>query len=263
YPLPTQFVQWVTQLARPLHARTAGRLLPLLAGMLFAQGRRTVASWLRAGQLGDDYRRYYAFLGSLGRQVEWVACVLLRLVASVVVPRDRILLALDDTPTPRYGPQVEGAGVHHNPTPGPTDRKFLYGHLWVTLAWVVRHPRWGAIGLPLLAWLYVRAKDLAKLPARHGWAFRTKLQLAAPLVAWLAGWAGDLDRVVWVVVDGGYAKAPFLKPALHAGVAVVGRLRKDAGLRDLPRPRRRRGPGRPRTYGPNKISLAKRAGQKR
>ena len=29
----------------------------------------------------------------------------------------------------------------HNPTPGPAKRgEFLYGHVWVTLAWVVRHP---------------------------------------------------------------------------------------------------------------------------
>jgi hypothetical protein len=60
----------------------------------------------------------------------------------------------------------------------------------------------------------------------------------------------------------GYAKALFLKPALGAGVAVVGRLRKAAALRDLP-PWRPGQPGRPRTYGPNTISLAKRAGQRR
>jgi hypothetical protein len=28
----------------------------------------------------------------------------------------RIRFALDDTPSKRYGPHVEGAGVHHNPT---------------------------------------------------------------------------------------------------------------------------------------------------
>jgi hypothetical protein len=27
--------------------------------------------------------------------------------------------AIDDTPTQRYGPFVQGAGIHHNPTPGP------------------------------------------------------------------------------------------------------------------------------------------------
>ena len=61
------------------------------------------------------------------------------------------VIAIDDTPTKRCGPRVEGAGIHHNPTPGPADQKFLYGHVWVTLSWVVRHTLWGTIGLPLLA----------------------------------------------------------------------------------------------------------------
>ncbi len=262
YPLPTDFVQWLSQLARPLHARNAWRLRPLVTGMLFAQGRRTVASWLRAGQLGDDYRRYYYFLGSLGRHVEWVACVLLRLVASVVRPRDRILLALDDTPTKRYGPQVEGAGLHHNPTPGPADQKFLYGHLWVTLAWVVRHPRWGALGLPLRALLYVRQKDIRCLTRWYQVPFRTKLLQAATLVTWAATWLRRLGQPLWVVVDGAYAKRPFLRPAQQAGVIVVSRLRKDAALYSVPvppRPGARRPRGRPRTYGTQRLSLAKRA----
>jgi hypothetical protein len=42
---------------------------------------------------------------------------------TVIQPGDRMLLALDDTPTQRYGPLVEGAGVHHNPTPGPPTRE--------------------------------------------------------------------------------------------------------------------------------------------
>jgi hypothetical protein len=69
------------------------------------------------------------------------------------------------------------------------------------------------------------------------------------------------------VIDGGYAKHPFLKRALAAGVVVVGRLRKDAALRDLPPPPPRPGQpkrrGRPPKYGKNRINLAKRAGHKR
>ena len=26
--------------------------------------------------------------------------------------------------------------MHHNPTPGPADEKWLYGHNWVALAWL-------------------------------------------------------------------------------------------------------------------------------
>ena len=56
--LPAELASWITQLSQVLHARLAWRLLPLLTGMLFAQGRRTVASWLRGGGLGDEFRRY-------------------------------------------------------------------------------------------------------------------------------------------------------------------------------------------------------------
>jgi hypothetical protein len=69
-----------------------------------------------------------------------------------------------------------------------------------------------------------------------------------------------LGKSLWVVADGAYAKRPFLKRALAAGVVVVSRLRKDAALWSVPpppKPRRKR--GRPAKYGKHKISLAKRA----
>jgi hypothetical protein len=71
---------------------------------------------------------------------------------------------------------------------------------------------------------------------------------------------------IWLVADGAYATRPFLIPVLKEGVVVVSRLRKDAHLRDLPRPRdpeQRKPRGRPRIYGHQRISLAKRAGQPR
>jgi hypothetical protein len=262
WPLPAELLCWIAHLSQPLHGRLAGRLLPLLRGLLFARGRRTVSSWLRAAGLGADFRQYYYFLGSLGRKAEFVASVLLRLAVRVLGPGDRLLFALDDTPTPRSGPKVQGAGVHHNPTPGPAGQAFLYGHVWVTLAWVVRHPLWGALGLPLRALLYVRRRDVAKLPPRAGVAFRTKLAMAAELVGWAAAWLNYLGKALWVVADGAYAKRRFLKAARAAGAVVVSRLRKDAALRSvpaLPRPGAPPKRGRRPTYGKQAISLAKRA----
>jgi hypothetical protein len=256
---------WMSELAGPLHGRLQHRLAPLCLGMLFAQGRRTVASWLRAAGVGKEFKRYYYFLGSLGRELNWVAVRLLRIACQRLQPQGRILLALDDTPTKRYGPWVEGAGIHHNPTPGPADMKFLYGHVWVTLAWIVRHPHWGVIGLPLLAKLYIRAKDVAKLVPWYRWKFQTKLEQAAELVEWAKTWLSCLSPQceLWVVADGAYAKRPFLKRAIAAGVTVVSRLRWDARLFDLPPAPKPNQRGRPRKYGRNRISLAKRAGQHR
>ena len=78
--------------------------------------------------------------------------------------------------------------VHRSTSPHEnygTDCKFLYGHVWVGLARLVRHPTWGTIGLPILSHLYIRAKDLAGMAAYYGWEFRTKLERAAALVEWL------------------------------------------------------------------------------
>ena len=165
----------------------------------------------------------------------------------------------------RYGPKVEGADIHHNPTPGPADQKYLYGHIWVTLSLALRHPLWGPLALPLRAMLYVREKTIPTIPQKRGWRFQTKLELAANLVEWIAALVKQTGKTLWMVTDGGYTKEPYLKPVIATGTTVVGRLRKDAALRDLPRPLprgQRRGPGRPPTYGKNSISLAKRAGHR-
>ena len=143
---------------------------------------------------------------------------------------------------------------------------YLYGHIWVTISLALRHPRWGAMGLPLRAMLYVRRQTKRSIPMQRRWRFATKLTLAARLVEWLVPLLKQAEKSVWIVIDGGYTKRPFLKRALATGATVVGRLRRDAALRSLlppPRAGQRRGRGRPRKYGKQKISLAKRAGQRR
>jgi hypothetical protein len=222
-----------------------------------------VTTWLRAVGITDDFADYYYFLQPLGRKAKDLAERLLVLLL-IRMPFDgRILFAVDDSPTKRYGPQVQGAGIHHNPTPGPADQKFLYGHIWVTISLIIRHPLFHTIGLPLLGLLYVRARDITKIPAKYHWSFKTKLQLAADQLLRFAKLAENSGNRVWVVADGAYAKRAFLKPLRCAGIVVVSRLRKDAHLNDVPpagkEPRR----GRPRIYGLHRISLARRAAQSR
>jgi len=135
---------------------------------------------------------------------------------------------------------------------------WLYGHVWVTIALVLRHPQWGPIALPLLSKLYVRLKDLVKVPPEYRWSFQTKLELGAELVEWFAALLCNLQRRLWVVVDGGYTKRPFLKRALAAGATVVGRLRKDAALRGVPPKPKVKQRGCPRKYG-DRLDLARRA----
>ena len=212
---PEDWAEWSRWLAAGLHARNRWRLPLLLVGILFAHGRRTVTTWLRAAGVSDDFQDYYYFLAALGRKSKSVATQLLLLVLRTLPLPDRILAVIDDTPTKRYGPKVEGADIHHNPTPGPADQKYLYGHIWVTLSLAVRHPCFGALALPLRAMLYVRRKTMAKIPKWRGWTFATKLVLAARLVEWIAPIVKQAGKTLWIVVDGGYVKAPFLRRALR------------------------------------------------
>jgi DDE superfamily endonuclease len=263
HPTPTP-CQWFSQLAAALDRRSAVRLALVFVGALLARGRRTVTSWIRAAGLSADYKPVYTTVAAAGKRADSVAARLaLAVVKPLVAGVERLTFALDDTPTPRYGPQVQGAGVHHNPAPGPAGSPFVYGHVWVVLGLLAAHPAWGVLALPLLARLYVRAKDLGGIDPQHRPPFRTKLELAADLMRWAVRWLGLLGKRLWVVADGAHAKAAFLKPMKSLAVTVVSRLRRDAALRTVPGPRPPGRRGRTRVYGERRIDLAKRAGQRR
>ena len=262
--LTTDLTAWIDRLSRMLDRRIVWRLLPMLTGLLFATGRRTVSSWLR--RRAEQGLPGLLLLPRLPRPQRQVAR--LRRLA------DRAERGQSAGAHPlchrRHAEQTlrpEGRRGGHSPQPdaGPGGAKFVYGHVWVTLAWVVRHPLWHAIGLPLLARMYVRQKDIDAqlLPSLRQVIFQTKLVMAAELITWAAKWLKILGRTTWVVADGAYAKRVFLQAAAAERVTVVSRLRKDAALFDVPAPPKRRGRGRPRKYGKNSISLAKRAGQRR
>jgi len=260
----TRLGYWFSLLVSVLDPRSAPRLAQLFLGAILARGRRTVTSWIRAVGLGREFRPCYTTVSAAGRRADGIAARLVHEVLKPIFSRiDRLVFAIDDTPPPRYGPQVQGAGVHHNPTPGPAGSPFVYGHVWVVLGLLMAHPAWGVIALPVLARLYVRQKDLGTIEQRHRPAFQTKLALAVELMQWAQCWLGVLGKPLWVVADGAYAKAAFLKPLIARGVVVVSRLRKDAALWRLPgpRPAGKRGPD--RTYGEQRIELAKRAAQTR
>ncbi len=258
-PLAGEMKKAVASMQKVLDRRIAFRLGIVIAGMLLADDRRTASAWFFHAGVQDDWDRFYDLLITVGRRSGKVAETVLALVVKKLGSRlnGKVVLGLDDSPTSRYGKHVEGAGVHHHPTPGPADGEWLYGHNWVTLAWLAMHPLWGVIALPLRAMLYIREKDIPKLNEKHGRTFQTKNELGVELLRWFQRTIDrfDLDVRVWVAVDGLYANRSFLRPAIDLGMVVVSRLRVDAALRDLP-PADAHGN---RIYGWKTIRLKKRA----
>lgn len=255
-----------TSMSRLLDRRIAFRLPIVIAGALLASGRRTAASWFRCAGVKDDWDRFYELLQSLGKNAASLMLPILMCVVKKFDPGEEghWTLAIDDSPTKRFGPCVEAANIHHNPTPGPGDGDWLYGHNWVCLAVLMGHPLFGIIALPLLSLLYVRKVDIEKLKLRHDWEFRTKHELALELCRQVMRTLRALgSRAGFIIVfDGAYAAWPLVRPLIAEGAIVVTRLRRDAKLFDLPVNKTGQR-GRPRKYGKNRISLKKRAANRR
>lgn len=261
--LPESWQVMLAALCGVLHQRSAWRLAVIFAGIIFAKGRKTITSWLRAAGISQQYQGFYYFIGSIGGKTEIVATVLFEIMIGLIYKkRQRVLMAIDDGPTKRYGPKVQGAGIHRNPTTTPDGAKFIYGHLWVTISVVVRHKLWATVGLPFLAKMYVRVKDMSKMPARAQVVFQDKLQQATELVKWASECCKRRGKQLWIVTDGGFTKARFLKPAIHMAATIITRLRKDAALHDLLKPVKKRKCGRPRKYG-KRIYLCRKAVERR
>ena len=168
---PQEWSEWMNWLAAGLHGRCRWRLPILLLGILFARGRRP---WpVGCGQRGSVAASAVITTSSPPWDASpnrWPRNCFAALAevahrrAAAAGPRRHSHQALR--------PEGPGAGIHHNPTPGPADAKYVYGHIWVTLSWVVRHPLWGTIGLPLLAALYVRRKNISAIPSNSAGSSR-------------------------------------------------------------------------------------------
>ena len=117
--LPPLLTSAFLDLAGWLHQRSAARLPLLLCGILFAHGRRTVTSWLRASGVGDEYRPAYTTVCACGRQASHMALSTLHAVGPRLhggLRRPARWRALE---RPGVASGQRGAGDHQTPDQQP------------------------------------------------------------------------------------------------------------------------------------------------
>ena len=218
HPLPPS-CHWFSRLASALDPRSAPRLAWLLVGAVLARGRRTVTSWIRAAGLSGEYRPCYTTVvgrreadrphrrppGPRGRQAAGGR----RRPADVRPGRhpDRAVRAA----------RARGRGP---PQPDPrAGRRPVRVRARVGRPRAARRATRRGASSPSRCWPGCTSgeKNLAGIAPKHRPAFRTKLELAVELMRWASAWLGFLGKPLWVVADGAYAKAPFLKPMRALG----------------------------------------------
>lgn len=215
----------------------------LMTAWVLLPGRHTIT---RMWQVVDEDQRhahdaYHRFV----RCARWRPKVVWRLLAWELVralcPTDDLLLVVDDSLLGKTGRKISGAGWFRDAVRS-TGHKIV--HAWglnVVLLTLRVRPPWGGepLGLPINLRLYRKNSP------------KTRIDLTEEMVREVAQWFPD--RHFQLCGDGAYASLAGRKLPRNQ---LTSRIRKNAALYELPKPRRKGQRGRPAKKGARLPSLA-------
>lgn len=222
----------VMEVLRPaLTAPGFHNALVVLVGWVLTSGPHAVTQALVVTDVARrrHWEAFHRFFSRGTWDPDLVGLLVLDHVVKALGLQGALLFVVDDTLAPKKGAHVFGLGCHIDPVRSTRAMRVLcFGHVWVTLALVVRLPfssrPWA---LPVLFRLY-RAKRECR--SKHQ-RYRTKTALARELVDLLVRWSDG--RALELTMDSAYCNATVIK-GLPSSVTVFGAMRPDAALTALP-----------------------------
>jgi hypothetical protein len=229
--IPPLLASVIARITAAVPARARTPFLDLLLGAAATKGGH-VTDAILAGGLSRGWRTYYWFLEQ-GRW-SWLRVWAALLEVLTMLFRPAVWYAvIDDSVVERVSTEAPGSLVHHNHNAKPNRPKFLRGQGWLCLAAVIERNAFAVGAVPLLLRLVRRGSN------------RGKLRSAGLLLRLLGQRLGH----VRLLLDAWFMRAWLIHRALAAGHTVIGCVRRDLALFDVPRPPRKRQRGRPRKYG--------------
>ena len=229
--IPPILASVIARLTAAVPARARTTFLDLLLGAAATKGGHVTDAILAAG-LSRGWSTYYWFL-ERGRW-SW-----LRVWASLLEVLTRMFspavwyAVIDDSVVERVSTRAPGSLTHHNHNAKPNRPRFLRGQGWLCLAAVIERNDFAVGAVPLLLRLVRRGSN------------RGKLRSAGLLL----GLLGQRLGRVRLLLDAWFMRAWLIHRALAAGHTVIGCVRRDLALFDVPKSPRKRQRGRPRKYG--------------
>ena len=245
-PLPERFLSRLVEFADLFTRPTWSNVLVLLAGVILAPGRRTVAAALRilGRECDPDFCTFHRILNRAAWSSRAVARQLLIVLVKALVPSGApVVIGLDDTIERRWGTKISARGIYRDPVRSSKGHFVKASGLrWLSAMVLVKVP-WAdrVMALPFLTLLAPSKRFYAgKMRAPKtllDWARQAALQIHR----WLP------DRYIVLVADSAFAAIEFLA-AVRNHACVVTRLRLDANLFGFP-PQKPKGRGRPPIKG--------------
>jgi hypothetical protein len=238
--IPAILTSLVGRIAAAVPARVRSTFLKLLMGAAATKGGHVTDAILASG-LSRGWTTYYWFLerGRWSWLQVWQA--LLGVLKTLFAPPVWYVI-VDDTVVERIATRAPGSLIHHNHNAKPNRPPFLRGQGWLCLAAVVERG-WKVGAVPLMLRLVRRGTN------------RGKLKSARFLLRLLGQRLGR----VRVLLDAWFMRGWLIRRTMADGHTVIGCVRRDLALFEMPKAPRRRRRGRPRKYGA-RLTPAKVAG---
>jgi len=219
-----------------------GTFKTMVCAWALCPGPRTISEVWQA--TGAAARRHhdtaYALFGSAKWDWDELGKILVLVIVARLVPTGVVWLVVDDTLCHKRGATIAFGGFYLDAVLSTRKQKHLrFGLNWIVLGIAVQLPfrKDRYFCLPVL-WRVYRKKGLP------GHQKRTE---AAAQMAWsVASWLPS--RECWLIGDGAYVNASVLRDR-PANLKVIGPIRWDAALYELPPPREAGQRGAPRKRG--------------
>ena len=230
-PIPPILASVIACIAAAVPARGRATFLDLLLGAAATKSGHVTDAILASG-LARGWSTYYWFLEQ-GRW-SWLRVWAALLDVLTMLFRPAVWYAvIDDSVVERVSTEAPGSLTHHNHNAKPNRPKFLRGQGWLCLAAVIERNDFAVGAVPLLLRLVRRGTN------------RGKLRSAGLLLHLLGQRLGH----VRLLLDAWFMRAWLIHRALAAGHTVIGCVRRDLALFEVPKPPRKRRQGRPLKYG--------------
>ena len=228
--IPQVFFIFITFLAFALPVRSAPTFIELLIGAMLTQTGFVTQAWL-AVNMHRHWSSYYKWL----QKGKWSWVKLGTQMAKMLIdffPKQQRFLVIDDTIIYRNSKKAPGSKIHHEHGAKTNRPKYVRGQNWVSLASVVSRGLSSA-AIPLLFRLMRVNGNTSKLDAA-----KVLIRAILPVFA---------SENVCLLIDSWYMRRILILYALNNGIHVIGQVRKDTALYDIPERTGKR--GRPRKYG--------------
>jgi hypothetical protein len=250
--LPPEMIVLLAPFAQLFSERVWQHAQILVVGALLAPGKRTVSNCLRV--MGLALERHFTTYHRVLNRAQWSALqagkILLGLIVLVLVPAGAaIVLGADDTIARRRGRQIKAKGCYRDAV--RSSKKHVvrcFGLKWVSMMVLVPVP-WArrVWALPVLTALCWPPKS------PHQRRHKTSVDWVRQMMKQARRW--QPERLVVLVVDGGFAAVAVALACVDSQVTLVARLRLDAALYHPPGPQPPGQRGRKPTKGKRQRSL--------